>query len=179
MRRYFISWLAIITAMIAGIFICAIADDLHIKDDLQVNFDKMPYDDSRQKYYEVIVQSIWKALWKHDNGDSSGVYMKVAAGKRLYLVPVAPCWYFDSLNKFKADEKITVFGADSEINGRSIILPKLIKSSSGELWLRNYDGRPFWIITSKNGDLRRMNPDGGKGPGQGGPPGGGGGRPSF
>jgi hypothetical protein len=181
MRRYFTLCLwAVFTLLInAGIYICAIADDQNIKNILQVNFDKLPYDDSRQKYYEVVIQSVWKASWRHESGDSNGIYIQIYLGKKIYIVPIAPSWYLDSKQTFKSDEKITIFGAETIINGKNIILPKLIKTGSGDLWLRNYDGKPFWLITSKNGALlKKGNPPGGQ-KGQGGPPGGGGGRPSF
>lgn len=172
LRKIFIQ-LTIIILITAGIHICIFANDQGKRDDLLLNFDKMKYDDSRQKYYEAVVQSAWKAAWIHDSGDSTGIYINISSGKKSFLVPVAPCWYLDSLDSFKANDKITVFGAESVIGGRSIILPKLIKISSGDIWLRNYDGKPFWVISSAGGSPKGAGNDGKKGPGGGGGPGGG------
>jgi hypothetical protein len=177
MLHYINISLVILWAMYAGVYVGAYADDQHTKDNLQVDFDKMVYDDTIQKYYDVTVLEVWKASWKHDSGTSTGIYMKVAYGKISYLVPVAPIWYFEDINKFKANEKITILGVESVSRNKKIILPKLIKNESKDLWLRNYDGKPFWEATSKNNNPR-LSPGGQKAPGKGGP-GGGGSRPSF
>jgi hypothetical protein len=175
MRRYNILSGVISLVLFVGAYVSTFADDGYKKNYLHADFDKMTYDDSRQKYYEVIIQAVWKAPWKHDNGDSTGIYIKVSSDRKSYLVPVAPCWYFDSMDNFKTEKQITVFGVEYVIRGEKIILPKLIKNGSDDLWLRNYDGKPFWLTTSKNDDPRKTGPNGQRGPGQGGPGGGGGG----
>jgi hypothetical protein len=175
MQHYIIICLVIFWVMYAGVHIDVFADNQYTKFHLQVDFDKIVYDDSKQKYYDVTIQEVWKAPWKHDSGDSTGIYIKVSSSRKSYLVPVAPCWYFDNMDNFKIEKKITVFGVEYVIRGEKIILPKLIKNGSDDLWLRNYDGKPFWLATSKNDNPRKAGPNGQKGPGQGGPGGGGGG----
>jgi hypothetical protein len=178
MQHYIIISLVIFWTMYAGAHVNTIADVQYRKYYLQADFDKMVYDDTIQKYYDVTILEVWKAPWKHDSGESTGIYIEVAYKKKSYLVPIAPCWYFDDIDSFKVEKKITIFGVESVIQGKNIILPKLIKNES-DLWLRNYDGKPFWVIASKNDSLRKMDPNGKKGPGQGGPGAGGGGKPPF
>ncbi|MFH0974212.1 MAG: hypothetical protein V1874_00345 [Spirochaetota bacterium] len=177
MMRDIIIYLVIFLT-IARAYVNALADEQYKKNYAQIDFDKMDYDDSRQKDFEVIIKEVWKAPWKHDSGASTGIYMEVACGKKSYLVPVAPGWYFEDTDRFKIEEKITILGVESVLVGKRIILPRLIKNGSRELWIRNYDGKPFWLITSKNDNFRKMSPGGQRGPGQGGP-GGGGGKPPF
>jgi hypothetical protein len=178
MRRYNILSRVISLIIFAGAHVNALVDEQYKNNSSQIDFDKMAYDDSRQKDFEVIINEVWKASWKHDSGASTGIYMEVTYGRKSYLVPVAPSWYFEDTDRFKAEEKITILGVESVSMTKRIILPRLIKKGSKELWLRNYDGKPFWLTTSKNDDTKKTGPGGQRGPGQGGP-GGGGGKPPF
>lgn len=141
-----------------------------------INYDRLEYNVKDQKEFTATITNIKEMDWKYGSGKTTGLYLYVKCLKKDYFVPVGPIWYFLDKGEFKKDLIIRITGIILKIDNQRIILPKSVKVNARATVLRNYDGRPFWIMAERSRDEM---PVGGRGEGRdgrGGMPGKGGNR---
>jgi hypothetical protein len=74
-------------------------------------------------------------LVKNDNGGGTAV------------VDLGPAWFVDrQAAKLKTKQRVEVVGSKVFVDGRGVILAKLVKAGSQVLALRRINGRPYWDI---------------------------------
>ncbi len=74
-------------------------------------------------------------LVKNDDGGGTAV------------VELGPAWFVDrQIAKIKPKQRVTVVGSKVFVDGRGVILAKLVKAGSEVLALRRPAGRPYWDI---------------------------------
>lgn len=73
--------------------------------------------------------------------------VKNDAGGGTAVVDLGPAWFVDQqVTKIRSKDKIQVTGSKVMVDGRGVILAKLVKSGNNVLALRRPDGRPYWDI---------------------------------
>ncbi len=73
--------------------------------------------------------------------------VKNDAGGGTAVVDLGPAWFVDQqATKIRAKSKVQITGSKVMVDGRGVILAKLVKSGNNVLALRRPDGRPYWDI---------------------------------
>lgn len=131
------------------------------------------YNTGTQMEIQGTVEKILPVTWKHGSGTCNGIHLLLRnRDNKIFQVVVGPVWYFRNTISFTEGHAVTIFGSQIQVMNKKYILAKWISSGDSEIYLRNYDGSPFW---SNDGGNSKMRHPGGGGK-KGGPPGGGGGR---
>ena len=133
------------------------------------------YDLSKQKDYSCVVQEVLKIREKKI-GSVSEIYFIVRSSGRDYSVYAGPRWFLGAMGRLKKGDRVGVCGSlAGKFRGRELILAIVLVKDGVSVWLRNYDGQPFWEMkdggpsispggkSSKGGKGQ----SGGKGPGGG------------
>jgi hypothetical protein len=133
------------------------------------------YNTDTQLEIKGTVARVLSVKWRHGSGESNGLHLLLkGSDKSFYHIVVGPLWYFRNTITFSEGNSIDIFGSKIIHNNQKYILAKWIRNGDSEIFLRNYDGTPFW--SNDGGNIKMHGPGkGGKGPGPGGKGRGGGG----
>ena len=125
------------------------------------------YNAETQMELQGTVEKILPVTWRHGSGTCNGVHVLLkSSDNNLHHVVVGPLWYFRNTITFTEGSIIDIYGSRVSFKNKKYVLAKWIRSGDSEIYLRNYDGSPFW---SNDGGNSKMHPPG-KG-GEGGRPG--------
>jgi len=124
---------------------------------------------------QCTIDKVFTTDWRHDEGSSEGLCLKVKRGRKFYTVIVAPLWHVGSYMNFKSGDTVTISGSLRMDGKKRILVARWIKKKGRTLHLRTIAGVPHW---ESNGPVPKRRSRGGKGRGRGSGGKGGGGRPS-
>lgn len=86
---------------------------------------------------------------KPRDGMDTGVTLLVKndAGGGTAIVELGPSWFVDrQITKIKPKQRVQVIGSKVFVDGRGVILAKLVRTGNEVLALRRVNGRPYWDI---------------------------------
>lgn len=105
------------------------------------------YNQGSQITFSGVVTGVQKVKPMANMDTGTTLLVKNDQGGGTAVVELGPTWFVDQqVTKIKAKSRIQVTGSKVIIDGRGVILAKLVKSGNSVLALRRPDGRPYWDI---------------------------------
>ncbi|MBC8063313.1 MAG: hypothetical protein H7Y17_00660 [Chlorobia bacterium] len=105
------------------------------------------YNQSSQITFTGKVTGIQKTVPMRGMAPATTLLVKTSTGGTA-VVELGPTWYVENQQtKIRTKDNIQVTGSKVMIDGRGVILAKLIKKNTSVLALRRINGRPYWDIS--------------------------------
>lgn len=105
------------------------------------------YNPRTQITFTGVVTGIQRVKPAPDMDTGVTLLVKNDAGGGTAVVDLGPAWFVDQqATKIRAKTKVQVTGSKVMVDGRGVILAKLVKSGNNVLAMRRPNGRPYWDI---------------------------------